>query len=113
MSLISLINRYNSGTISDDDGTWRQFVLDHADYIKTNSQLYEITESVMNIYKYDLRRFLKEKMGRNEDVEWIFLIINDLKSDFDFDVAKNYYIPADTFMINLYTNYQASLNQTF
>ncbi len=108
MTIIGLLRRYNKSTISDDNGPWRQFVLDHADYIKENSELYSVGDQLINIYKYDLRRFLKDRMNRTEDIEWIFLIINDLKSDFDFDKTGNYWIPSDQFMIELFNNFQTS-----
>lgn len=105
MSLSDLIRNNNKSTIGDDHGRWRQFVLDHLDFITLRSGSYAITAEQMNLYRFDLRRFLKERMTRHENMEWIVRLLNNMANDFEFEEACTLVIPTDRTMVDLYHSY--------
>lgn len=91
---------------ADDQGSWRQFVCDHLDYIAVRSRTYNIKPEVMELYKYDLPRFLKDRMSLHWDIGWIVVLLNDLGSELGFSDYGNYVIPSDTLISNLYHSYK-------
>lgn len=106
MALIDFLIKAQTD-MSDDQGSWRQFILDHLDYIERNSTTYDIDEPLMQLYRYDLNRFLKDYLKRNVDLGWIVLLINNLANDFQFDQAGKYVIPLDETISALYHRYRA------
>lgn len=105
MGLSSLMTNALRTTISDDQGTWRQFVLDHLDYIALRSRSYLIDPPLMNLYRYDLKRFLKDYLKRHEDMGWIVQLMNSMKNDFDFVDIENLIVPEDSLLQKLYQSY--------
>lgn len=112
MSLVNLIKATNRSEVSDDNGKWRQFILDHIDFIKNRSEIFTIPDNLMYLYRYDLKRFLKEIMQRQEDIAWIFLLLNDLKSDFDFYTPGDYIVPTDALITDFYISYKTISKNT-
>lgn len=106
MALTDLIAAANTSTVGPDNGAWSQFISDHLDYIASQSGKFNIPPDMMNLYKYDLKRFLKEQMKRNEDIAWIVCLLNYMNSDFDFDTSGDYIIPTDALITTLYTTYK-------
>jgi hypothetical protein len=107
MGLSALLNDTRQYQMSDDQGKWRQFILDHLDYIAQQATTYQISATLMNMYRYDLRRFLKEDRNRNEDMAWIVLLLNYLPNDFSFVDIKTLIVPTDDLIINLYHKFLA------
>jgi hypothetical protein len=105
MGLSTLINSSLNSTVSDDQGSWRTYILDHLDYLNLRSEVFAIEPELMNIYRYDLKRFLKDYMKRHEDIAWIVLLMNNLANDFSFDTAMNIIIPTDRLVLNLHMSY--------
>jgi hypothetical protein len=110
MGLSTLIKNAKIGTVSDDQGDWRQFVLDHLDYIQARSQSFSIEPELINLYRYDLERFLREYMKRNQDITWIVQLLNDIPNDFDFDESMIIVVPTDSLITNLYQSYTTVVN---
>lgn len=106
MGLSTLIAQSTLNTVSDDQGPWRQFILDHLLYISIRSKTYLIEPDLMNLYRYDLKRFLKNYMKLHEDIAWIVLLLNDLPNDFSFDTSRNLVIPTDRFITDLYRSFR-------
>lgn len=105
MSLSNLLSKQIVNRLSDDGGSWRQFILDHLDYIKNRSQTYVVDEQTANQYRYNFDQFLEEKLERRTDISWIALLLNDLPNDFSFVDRTNYIIPSDDLINNLYLSY--------
>lgn len=105
MSLSELITDNQRNTVSDDQGKWRQFVLDHLDYIALRSTTFAIDAPLMNLYRYDLRRFLKDYLKRHEDIGWIVQLLNSLPNDFAFHESGNLVVPEDSLITKLYHSY--------
>lgn len=101
MGLSALLSKAASGTTSDDQGPWRQFILDHLDYITQRSQIYTIEPDAMNRYQYDIKRFLFDKLQIHEDIAWIVRYLNYLPNDFSFNVPGDFVIPTDSLIIKL------------
>ena len=105
MSLTDLINQSIKTTTSDDQVDWRQFILDHLDYIAARSTTFSIDPPLMNQYRYDLKRMLKVYFKRHQDMEWIVLLLNNLPNDFSFYEPMSITIPSDELITNLYHSY--------
>lgn len=108
MTLSTALMAIAKTNISDDQGPWRQFVLDHLDYIAARSTTYTIEPELMNRYRYDLGRFLKERMTIHTDMAWIVLHLNYLPNDLAFDTPGEFIIPTDELCNKLYHSYKAS-----
>ena len=115
MTLSALLGQSQRSSLGDDQGGWRQFVLDHLDYISKRSKTYDIAADLMNLYRYDLKRFLKDYPGikRNEDIAWIVLLLNDLPNDFSFVNPGKYIIPSDDLIKTLYHSYVTIHSNSF
>lgn len=105
MSLSQLLDKSQQDSMGDDQSTWRQFILDHLDYIAKNSRRYDIDANQMTEYRYDLKRYLKNELTLHFDIAWIVLLLNDLFNDFDFDQPGIYVIPNDRLINDLYHTY--------
>jgi hypothetical protein len=100
-----LANELKNSTMSDDQGPWRQFILDHLDYIARRTAVYEITSLLMNQYRYDLARFLREHMSLRSDLAWIVILLNNMSTDLEFDTPGEFIIPTDELIDQLYHSY--------
>ncbi len=105
MSLITLLASSQNGNFGDDQGPWRQFILDHLDFIANRSRTYEIDSPLMNLYRYDLKRFLRENLKIHGDLAWIVLLLNNLRNDFEWNVEGSYIIPDSNIIAQLYHSY--------
>lgn len=105
MSLSTILNQRLDDQLSNDGGRWRQFILDHLNYIQNRSQTYVADEQTITQYRYDFDRFIKEKIGRQKDITWIVLLLNNLPNDFSFADKTEYIIPSDDLISNLYLSY--------
>ena len=101
MGLSALLDSKSKNSVGDLSSGWRQFVLDHLDYIAFRSKTYEIEDKLMNLYRYDLNRFLKESLKRHQDIGWIVQLLNSFKNDFDFGEVKYLIVPEDNLITNL------------
>lgn len=110
MGISALLNSALETTVSDDKGTWRQYILDHLDYIAARSSTFPIEPTLMNQYRYDLRRFLKYNMNRHQDIGWIVQLLNNMKNDFDFVDVTNLIIPDDSLITQLYFQYKTIIS---
>ncbi len=105
MSLSTLITNSIKNTVSDDQGLWRQFILDHLDYIAARSRPFNVDAEVANLYRYDLSRFLSVKLMRHQDIAWIVLLLNSMSNDFAFDGPMTILVPTDDLIVRLYHSY--------
>lgn len=113
MSLSTDLAASDTDKLGDDQGTWRQFILDHVDYISKRSITYDIDGALMNLYRYDLKRFLKTHLSRQRDIAWIVLLLNDFHNDFEFVNPGKYIIPSDELVNGLYHSYITITNNSF
>lgn len=105
MGLSTLIDQVQRNTVADDGGKWRQFILDHLNYISLRSTVFVIEPTLMNLYRYDLRRFLKDYLHRHEDITWIVQLLNMMQNDFAFEEVTNLIVPEDSLITKLYQVY--------
>lgn len=105
MTLSQLLSDQLNSTVANDNGPWRQFVLDHLDYLARRTVPRTIDALEMNQYRYDLARFVKEKMQRSQDMTWIVLLLNNLSCHLDFKEPGDYVIPEDRLILDLYSLY--------
>lgn len=96
---------------SDDQGPWRQYILDHLDFIARRSKRYDIDGLVMNQYRYNLAHYLKENMKRRQDMAWIVQLLNDIPNDFHFVDQAVYIIPSDELINQLYHQFRTITNR--
>lgn len=94
-----------SNVLSDDNGPWRQYILDHLDYISVRTKPSQIDRLLINQYRYDLARYLKDKAGIRGNIAWIVLLLNNIKSDFEFTEPGIYIIPTDDLINALYHSF--------
>lgn len=106
MSLTNLFLTNRRNSVSDDQGRWRQFILDHLDYIAARSRTFDIQPEMMNLYRYDLARFLKDELNRHEDLGWIVQLLNGMDNDFAFVDVSLLIVPDDALILKLYTSYK-------
>lgn len=109
MPLDALFEKTQSSTFSDDQGPWRQYILDHLDNIRKTSETFVLDGPLMNLYRFDLRRFLYDKMNRHEDLTWIVLLINDIPSELEFVNIDNLIVPTDSLITKLYHSYRTNV----
>lgn len=109
MSLSSLLSQAIS-PYSDDKGSWRQFVLDHLDFIDARSGNFDVDAETVYSFRYDLPRFLRERMSRQVDMAWIVNLLNTLPNDLAFDQAGTYVIPTDRVITDLYLSFSTVQN---
>jgi len=105
MGIAKLLSSSLEYTVEDDKGKWRQFVLDHLDYISARSTTFSISPELMNKYRYDLRRYLKSELNRHQDIGWIVQLLNNLRNDFQFVDITNLIVPDDSLITQLYFQY--------
>lgn len=83
MSLIKTLQEKQMEYSNTDSG-WRQYVFDHLTNIKYNSVLVSIPKDEMFRYRYRPSSFLEIKKI-NREYTWIFLLINQLENNKDFN----------------------------
>ena len=113
MRLSDYLSREINNSIADDQGRWRQYVLDHLDYITARSPKYDVADEVMNLFEYDLGRFLKDHMSRSSDLAWIVRLLNNLPNDLSFYKSGIYIIPSDELLNQLYSSYRTINKNNF
>lgn len=81
----------------DTDERWRTFIIDYKDYIRERSQYDYVSNEIMVVYKMDVQRFLSQHYHLDNNLYWIFYIINDIKSEIEMNLADYYgqyfYVP--------------------
>jgi hypothetical protein len=110
MGISALLDSALEKIVSDDQGSWRQYVLDHLDYISSRSSIFPIEPTVMNRYRYDLRSFLKYSMNRHQDIGWIVQLLNNIRNDFEFIDKTNLIIPDDSLITQIYYQYKTIIS---
>lgn len=108
MTALSVLNATIGDAMSDSDINWVQFVSDHVSYIRANSAKVYPSAQVMAQNRYDMKRYLRNVMSRNQEMWWIVLRINDMASDLDFtldNVRSGLYVPTEALMNTLYASF--------
>lgn len=103
---------YNIGfsEYSNTDLNWYQYVMDHLLILRSTSLFLYPTEELMNQYKY-LPELFVFRYTTSYDLLWIFLAINELKSEMDFvyeKVQNGLYVPPRANVDALYQSYQST-----
>lgn len=104
MSLREDLTTLTSNVFEDDQGPWRTYVIDHIPAIIANGKNNYVDETYINQYRYDVEWFLRS-ISIGPELAWIFLLINNLGSSFDFDKAGGYYTPDPTYIQKLHDAY--------
>lgn len=108
MTALSVLSTIAGDPMSDSDINWVQFVSDHVSYIRANSAKVYPSAQIMAQNRYDMKRYLRNVMSRNQEMWWIVLRINDMASDLDFtvdNVRNGIYVPTETLMNTLYGSF--------
>ena len=91
-----------------EDEIWKQFVRDHKKWLQQNSNLRSYTPEFMVQYRYRPEDFVILNEG-DPSMCWIFLFINDLRSQSDFNEARTrYYVFGRDLIRQLKTAYVGS-----
>ncbi len=73
---------------------WGQYVEDHRDNIITGSTQMMVEPDVINEYLYRPVDFVKKYLKLNIDIHWIFMYINKIHTNMDFNTKLDrLYIP--------------------
>lgn len=113
MGLSTLLANEQNNSRGDDNGPWRQFILDHLDYMARRSTRYNLDGPLINQYRYNLKHFLKDHLKRREDIDWIVLLLNNLHNDFEFADPVTLIIPTDKLIQDLYHSYISVISNPF
>ena len=91
-----------------EDEIWKQFVRDHKKWLQMNSDLRTFTPEYMVQYRYRPEDFI-QVYEADPSMCWIFLFINDIRSQADFNEAKTrYYVFGRDLIRQLKTAYVGS-----
>ena len=101
MSLKTDLQAEASNKYLDDNGPWRQFIIDHIPLIQANSKTVYPDGTIMQKYRYNVQWYMSYNIVTTS-IGWIFLLINDLASERDFYKSQVYYMPSDTYIDDLY-----------
>lgn len=104
MSVLDILQVYNSDVFLDTDPGWRAFITDHKVYLKTISSLRQPSEELMTQVSQDFTRYLRV-IGLPRPVDWIVAYINDLDSDVYFDHSQPLFVPSINQIDLLYQSY--------
>lgn len=104
MGLITDLNTELNDVYMDDNGAWRQFVIDHLAYIQANASRVYPDATVMQKYRYDVKRYMLYNTTL-ASMGWIFLLVNGLSSERDFTESQIYYLPDYSYIDELYHTY--------
>lgn len=108
MTALSVLNATIGDAMSDSDINWVQFVSDHVSYIRANSAKLYPSAQIMAQNRYDMKRYLRNVLSRNQEMWWIVLRINDMASDIDFtldNIRNGIYVPTEQLMNTLYASF--------
>lgn len=114
MTLTDILSNQLSNVYLDQDDRWRQFIIDHKNYIKLNGQYYTVSAQVMSQCTFDLGRFLRQN-ALPRYFYWIILCINDISNDQEFTIdmiSPGFYVPLETVIQDLYAKYVSMYTQT-
>lgn len=95
-----------------DDLNWNQFVRDHKEYIKSNSNIKTFDRAKVARYRYRPEEFYVDNDG-DKQATWIFLFVNDIRDAADFNENKtSFIIPPKLKLRELWRIYSASANSS-
>ena len=93
--------------ITDPD--WFQFLLDHRQLIRENSIENILTEEVMYVHRYRIRKYLKSLKNYSPDLELAFRVVNRLGSNMDFNLSlQSVYVPDKRYVTELRRKYNTN-----
>lgn len=106
MGALDLLESITNDPLTDSDINWVQFVSDHVGYIRSTlaTRIYP-TGQIMAQNRYDMKRYIRNVLGGDQEMWWIILRINDMSSDMDFtydNVANGLYVVTTQQMSALY-----------
>ena len=104
MSLRDDLAALVSNVYEDDQGAWRTYVIDHIPQIQAHAKFSYVDPTYISQYRYDVEWFLRS-LSIGPELGWIFLLINNLNSSFDFDEEGGYYIPSPTYIEQLHDKF--------
>lgn len=105
--LQSLQSEITSSLLDDGSEEWKTFVIDHIDYLRALGTRVIPDPSYMVKYRYDVESYLADN-GMSALYSWIFLLINDMSSSFEFYKSQEYVIVSDSVIQNLYQKYRST-----
>lgn len=104
---LSEIRKYGT-----DDIAWANFVRDHKDYIKRKSKLRRFLPEELIKYRYRPQEFYTKESGGPIWMTWIFLFINDIREQSQFNENRlKLYVPGAEVIEELHQIYASSANQ--
>lgn len=109
--LVTMIQRPLAG----NDADWYQFVLDHVPSLRKSSKIITVTPDLLGQVEYNIPRLLRSQ-SISTDLEWIVYLLNSFSSDLGFttDQGKSMtiYVPTQSAVEDLYSDYQTSKQVT-
>lgn len=111
MALKDILNAVSTSDVfSPNDANWVQFVSDHKEIIKLNSDTRLMSPEIAAMCSYSVQGYLRY-IGIARDIGWIVLYINDMGSNIDFTSSRVLLVPPTAYVTTLYQQYQkASVN---
>lgn len=90
---------------------WRQFVLDHKEYIRSKSKRRLFTPEELAPYRFRPESFWTEKGGGMFEATWIWMFVNDIREPTQFTESKTQYVMFDSTLVRqLFGLFSASAN---
>ena len=102
-----LKSRLSDPIFDNSNKSWYVFLSDHILTIRNGSKLIEISLEDKNTFKDRFQGFLR-KVGIDQRLDWLILIINNLTNSSDFVTRDFLYVCDQMFITELYRKYKTS-----
>lgn len=99
--------RWQTDPDTPDNEGWYQFVLDHKGLILANAAPTAIPLDLYSEVRFDIARFFR-RQNLTPQYLWVTQLINPQLSDITFDQVPMIYIPDNTYMKQLYEQFQVA-----
>lgn len=94
--------------LGSEDPIWCQFVRDHKRYLKERATLTTYTTELLTPFRYRPEEFYVKHNGIIQ-ATWVWMFINDIRSQTDFTEARTQYLMLDWRVVkDLYALYRGS-----
>ena len=108
MSALDFLETILEDPYTDTDINWVQYISDHVGYLRSTTSLVYPSAEVMAQNMYDVKRYIRNVQGGDQEIWWIVLLMNDLRSDMEFtydNVANGLYVPTTAQIRSLYSTF--------
>lgn len=102
----NLVTRFSKG-----DRDWEQFVRDHVDVLKANSEPYYVSLEDKQTYAYRLDDWLLKEINYPKDMIWIVELVNQFENHMTFNDIDVVLVPGVEIIRNLRSTFQSNRNK--